>query len=121
MIKISCYFTAYVGYKRSGRTVFCIVDNTVVSKTKPSSQALYPIKITYFLYDSLYNSEKIINVFVKKGFHTIGELKTNRIIYLYGVKKKLYGFVIILTENIWILTLCLLKINNIMFCVMKES
>lgn len=66
MIKISCYFTASVEFKRSGRTVFCIVDNTVVSKTKPSSQALYPIKITYFLYDSLYNSEKIINVFVKK-------------------------------------------------------
>lgn len=33
---------------RTGKLVFCIVDDTIVSKTKPSSQALHPIKDAYF-------------------------------------------------------------------------
>ena len=34
-------------------------------------------------------SEKIINTFAQKGFHTIGALKTNRLLYPSGMKKKL--------------------------------
>lgn len=33
---------------RSGRPVFCIVDDTISSKTKPSSRALHPIEDAYF-------------------------------------------------------------------------
>ena len=33
---------------RSGKTVFCIVDDTISSKTKPSSRALHPIEDAYF-------------------------------------------------------------------------
>ena len=33
---------------RTGKPVFCIVDDTIASKTKPSSQALYPIEDAYF-------------------------------------------------------------------------
>lgn len=33
---------------RSGKPVFCIVDDTISSKTKPSSQALHPIENVYF-------------------------------------------------------------------------
>lgn len=33
---------------RSGKPVFCIVDDTISSKTTPSSQALHPIEDTYF-------------------------------------------------------------------------
>ena len=131
------------------KPVFCIVDDTIASKTKPSSRALHPIedayfhqshlkgkqdyghqavsvmlscngivlnyafvlynksisKIdivqdiakelpvppvkSYFLCDCWYVSEKIINTFAVQGFHTIGALKTNRLLYPSGMKKKL--------------------------------
>ena len=58
-----------------------------------------PPVLSYFLCDSWYTSEKVINTFTKKGFHTIGALKTNRILYPYGVRKKLCEFATILTEN----------------------
>ena len=34
--------------QRTGKPVFCIVDDTIASKTKPSSQALHPIEDAYF-------------------------------------------------------------------------
>ena len=133
----------------TGKPVFCIVDDTIASKTKPSSRALHPIEdayfhqshlkgkqdyghqavavmlscngivlnytfvmynksiskiniveniakelpvppvMSYFLCDCWYTSEKIINTFAAKGFHTISALKTNRMLYPFGFKKKL--------------------------------
>ena len=134
---------------RTGKPVFCIVDDTIASKTKPSSRALHPIEdayfhqshlkgkqdyghqavavmlscngivlnyafvmynksiskidivqniarelpappvMSYFLCDCWYISKKIINTFAQKGFHTIGALKTNSLLYPSGMKKKL--------------------------------
>ena len=134
---------------RTGNPVFYIVDDTIVSKTKPLSRALHPIEDAYFhqshlkkkqdyghqavavmlscngivlnyafvmynksiskidivqniakelpappvmsylLCDCWYVSEKIINAFAQKGFHTIGALKTNCLLYPSGMKKKL--------------------------------
>ena len=34
--------------RQSGKPVFCIVDDTISSKTKPSSRALHPIEDAYF-------------------------------------------------------------------------
>ena len=48
-----------------------------------------PPVLSYFLCDCWYTSEKIINTFSHKGFHTIGALKTNRLLYPSGMKKKL--------------------------------
>mgnify|MGYP000828389939 CR=1 FL=1 len=48
-----------------------------------------PPVMSYFLCDCWYVSEKIINAFAQKGFHTIGALKTNRLLYPSGMKKKL--------------------------------
>ena len=45
--------------------------------------------MSYFLCDCWYVSEKIINTFAQRGFHTIGALKTNRLLYPSGMKKKL--------------------------------
>ena len=53
--------------------------------------------MSYFLCDSWYVSEKIINTFAKKGFHTIGALKTNRLLYPFGIKKKLSEFAALLS------------------------
>ena len=38
----------YQEAKRSGQPIFCIVDDTIASRTKPSSQALHPIENAYF-------------------------------------------------------------------------
>ena len=140
----SCPRTTIAHFLNSGKW-----DDTIASKTKPSSQAMHPIEdayfhqshlkrkqdydhqavavmlscngivlnyafvlynksiskidivqniakelpeppvMSYFLCDCWYVSEKIINTFVQKGFHTIGALKTNRLLYPSGMKKKL--------------------------------
>ena len=158
-LKRSVIEIIYSEAARTGKPVFCIVDDTIASKTKPSSQALYPIedayfhqshlkgkqdyghqavavmlscngivlnyafvlynkaisKIdivqdiakelstppvqSYFLCDCWYVSEKIINTFAAKGFHTIGALKTNRMLYPFGFKKKLNEFAAFLTST----------------------
>ena len=88
-LKSSVVEIIYSEAQRTGKPVFCIVDDTIASKTKPSSQALHPIEDAYFLCDCWYVSEKLINTFVQKGFHTIGALKTNRLLYPSRMKKKL--------------------------------
>lgn len=140
----SCHRTTIAHFLNSEKW-----DDTIASKTKPSSQALHPIEdayfhqshlkgkqdyghqavavmlscngivlnyafvlynksiskidivqsiakelpeppvMSYFLCDCWYVSEKLINTFVQKGFHTIGVLKTNRLLYPSGMKKKL--------------------------------
>lgn len=40
-----------------------------------------PPNAAYFLCDSWYTSSELIAAFAQKGFHTIGALRTNRIIY----------------------------------------
>lgn len=58
-----------------------------------------PPVMSYFLCDCCYVSEKIINAFAEKGFHTIGALKTNRMLYPFGIKKKLSEFVAVLSVS----------------------
>ena len=144
---------------RSGKTVFCIVDDTISSKTKPSSRALHPIEdayfhqshlkgkqdyghqavvvmlscngivlnyalvmydksmskvkivqeiakelpippvVSYFLCDSCYTCGDIMDAFIKKGFYTIGALKTNRILYPCGIKQKVSEFALLLRKT----------------------
>lgn len=40
----------------------------------------------YFLCDSWYVCEKLADAFNRKGFYTVGAMKTNRILYPYGIK-----------------------------------
>ena len=40
--------TIYEEAERTGKPVFCIADDTISSKTKPSSRALHPIEDAYF-------------------------------------------------------------------------
>ena len=156
-LKQSVIEIIYSEASRTGKPVFCIVDDMIASKTKPSSRALHPIEdayfhqshlkgkqdyghqavavmlscngivlnyafvmynksiskidivqnianelpvppvMSYFLCDCWYVSEKIINTFAGKGFHTIGALKTNRMLYPFGIKKKLNEFAALLS------------------------
>lgn len=41
---------------------------------------------SYFLCDSWYVCDKLVDTFIRKGFYTVGAMKTNRILYPYGVK-----------------------------------
>ena len=156
-LKYSVIELIYSEALRTGKPVFCIVDDTIASKTKPSSRVLHPIEdayfhqshlkgkqdyghqavsvmlscngivlnyafvlynksiskidivqniakklpvppvMSYFLCDSWYVSEKIINAFAEKGVSTIGALKTNRLLYPFGIKKKLSEFAALLS------------------------
>lgn len=159
VLKSSVIQIIYEEALRSGNPVFCIVDDTISSKTKPSSQALHPIEdayfhqshlkgkqdyghqavavmlscngivlnyaismynkskskiqivqdiagelpippaISYFLCDSWYTSAKVIDAFLKKGFYTVGALKTNRILYACGIKQKISTFALHLRKT----------------------
>ena len=144
--------TIYEEAERTGKPVFCIVDDTIASKTKPSSQALHPIEDAYFhhshlkkkqdyghqavgimlscngitlnyaiamydksrskiqiacdiadelppsptpsffLCDCWYSCVKVMDAFLRKGFHTVGALRTNRLIYPVGIKQQVSQF-----------------------------
>ena len=45
-----------------------------------------PERPGYALMDSWYTCPKLVNSFFQKGYHTIGALKTNRIIYPQGIR-----------------------------------
>lgn len=152
ILKASVVRLVYQEAVRSGRPVLCIVDDTVASHTKPSSQAAHPIEaayfhqshlkgrqdyghqavsvmlscngitlsyaiilydkskskieivqeiarelpqppvVSYFLCDSWYTAAKVMDSFIRKGFYTIGALKTNRIIYPCGIRQKISEF-----------------------------
>ena len=47
-LKRSAIEIIYSEAARTGKPVFCIVDDTIASKTKPSSRALHPIEDAYF-------------------------------------------------------------------------
>ena len=52
-----------------------------------------PPNKAYALFDSWYNCPKIINAYAKHGYHCIGGLKTNRIIYPQGIRIGISNFV----------------------------
>lgn len=159
ILKASVVQIIYGEALRTGKPVFCIVDDTISSKTKPSSRALHPIEdayfhqshlkgkqdyghqavavmlscngivlnyaivmydktqskvkivqdiaeelpvppvISYFLCDSWYTCGDIMDAFVKRGFYTIGALKTNRIVYPCGIKQKISEFALQLRKT----------------------
>ena len=142
----------YEEASRTGKPIQCIVDDTIASHTKPSSQAKHPIQdayfhqshlkrkqdyghqavavmlscngivlnytivlydksrskidivqeiakelpvapvLSYFLCDSWYTCVKVMDAFVRKGFYTVGALKTNRVIYPCGIKQQISQF-----------------------------
>lgn len=138
--------------RKSGEPIFCIIDDTIASHTKPSLQAMHPIEAAYyhqshlkkrqdyghqavgvmlscnglslnyaivlydksrskieivqsiinelpkppcaayFLCDSWYASNKLMEAFAQKGFDTIGALRTNRIIYPQQIRQQAKQF-----------------------------
>lgn len=158
-LKSSVVQIVYREAQCSGQPIYCIVDDTIASHTKPSSQALHPIEaayfhqshlkgrpdyghqvvsvmlscngitlnyavvlydkskskiqivqeiaeelpvapvLSYFLCDSWYTSVKVMDSFVRKGFYTIGALKTNRILFPCGIRQKASAFALHLRKT----------------------
>lgn len=48
VLKENVIHTIYQEAVASGKPIFCIVDDTIASHTKPSSQAIHPIEAAYF-------------------------------------------------------------------------
>ncbi|AGB40410.1 transposase family protein [Halobacteroides halobius DSM 5150] len=66
-------------YDREGKSKIDTVCDIAESMPTPPTNA-------YALFDSWYNCPKIINAYAKKGYHCIGALKRNRIIYPKGIR-----------------------------------
>lgn len=58
-----------------------------------------PPVISYFLCDSWYTTGKLSDAFIKKGFYTIGALKTNRVIFPCGIKQGISSFALYLRKE----------------------
>ena len=80
---------AFVMYNKS--------DSKIDLVQNIARELLVPPVMSYFLCDCWYISEKIINTFARKGFHTIGALKTNRMLYPFGIRQKLSKFAALLS------------------------
>jgi len=55
--------------------------------------------ISYFLCDSWYSTAKVMDCFIRKGFYTIGALKTNQVIYPCGIRQKVSDFALHLRKG----------------------
>ena len=58
-----------------------------------------PPVVSYFLCDSWYTCGDIMDAFIKKGFYTVGALKTNRVLYTCGIKRKVSEFALHLRKT----------------------
>ncbi len=63
----------------------------------PAEELPVPPIISYFLCESWYMSQKLIEAFIWKGFYTIGAIRTNRVLYPCGFRQKISEFAL----HIW--------------------
>lgn len=75
ILKRSVIQIIYHEAQRFGQPIFCIVDNTIASHTKPSSQALHPIEAAYFhqshLKDRLDYGHQVVSVMLSYNYNGI--------------------------------------------------
>ena len=64
-----------------------------------AEQLPVPPVVSYFLCDSWYTCGGIMDAFIKKGFYTIGALKTNRVLYPCGIRQKACEFALHLRKT----------------------
>jgi hypothetical protein len=162
--------------RQTQKPIFSIIDDTIATKTKPSSQAEKPIQaadfhhshlenksvwghqfltmmlsvnnmiLPYFverydktvkskidrvcemieqlpdvttraygLCDAWYTCEKVIDAYFKKGYHLIGALKTNRVIFPQGIRLQIKDFAQYIERN----DVCPVTVNNVTYLVYR--
>lgn len=88
-------------YKKGERSKIQVVCDIVESLPSPKGTAYGPC-------DSWFTNQKVINAHFKKGYHLIGALKTNRVIYPKGIGIQIKQF----TQYIEKDDVCLVTVNN---------
>nr|WP_235062578.1 hypothetical protein [Thermoanaerobacterium aotearoense] len=69
----------------------------------------------YGLYDSWYINKKVIETHFERGYHLIGALKTNRIIYPQGIRIQIKDFAQYIEKN----EVCLVTVNGSIYWVYR--
>jgi hypothetical protein len=69
----------------------------------------------YGLCDAWYTCEKVINAYFKKGYHLIGALKTNRVIFPQGIRIQIKDFAQYIERN----DVCPVTVNNVTYLVYR--
>ena len=69
----------------------------------------------YGLCDAWYTCEKVINAYFKKGYHLIGALKTNRVIFPKGIRLQIKDFAQYIKRN----DVCPVTVNNVKYLVYR--
>ena len=88
-LKRSVIEIIYSEAARTGKPVFCIVDDTIAAKTKPSSRALHPIEDAYFHQSHLKGKQDYGHQAVSVMLSCNGiVLNYARLLYPLGMKKK---------------------------------
>lgn len=87
-VLLSCNgITLHYAIKIYDKSIFKIDIVCEIAQELPSAP-----NISYLLCDSWYVCGKLMDAFIKKGFYTLGALKTNRILYPHGIKKSVREF-----------------------------
>lgn len=95
-------------YKKGEKSKIQMVCDIVETLPTPKGPA-------YGLCDSWFTNEKVINAHFKKGYHLIGGLKTNRIIYPKGFGIQIKQFTQYIEKN----DVCLVTVNNSKYWVYR--
>ena len=88
-------------YKKGEKSKIEMVCEIVAELPSPKGRA-------YGLCDSWFTNKDVINAHFKKGYHLIGALKTNRIIYPKGINIQVKDFSQYIEKN----DVCLVTVNN---------
>ena len=95
-------------YKKGEKSKIEMVCEIVESLPSPKGAA-------YGLCDSWFTNQKVINAHFKKGYHLIGALKTNRVIYPKGLSIQIKEFTQYIEKN----DVCLVTVNNSKYWVYR--
>jgi len=55
--------------------------------------------VSYLLCDSWYTSKKLIDIFLSKGFYTVGAIRANRVIYPCKIKQRINEFALFIDKS----------------------
>lgn len=95
-------------YKKGRKSKIEMVCEIVAELPSPKGAA-------YGLCDSWFTNKEVINAHFKKGYHLIGALKTNRVIYPKGIGIQIKQFTQYIEKN----DVCLVTVNNSKYWVYR--
>ncbi|MDS0528600.1 transposase, partial [Clostridium sp. SHJSY1] len=95
-------------YRKGEKSKIKMVCDIVTELPSPKGKA-------YGLCDSWFTTKDVINAHFKKGYHLIGALKTNRVIYPKGINIQVKDFAQYIEKN----DVCIVTVNNSKYWVYR--